>query len=215
MRFLTEKLKIMTHMTHMTHCYNPTRIRAHARTRDRPSGCVICVMTPPAWVGGTPRTVGHRLVGASSFRQIGGMRVPNVSTLLVSEYALWLPPRHGAEGPQIPKAPRGGSGKTETRAPAHENRFWMVDLVGTPAGANGGGYSQGLVARIRPSERQRGAEPPETASTLAGMTHSHTMQGTLPDRPASVSALTPAGERKEMTMNRATHGIVVGFAGLP
>ena len=50
------------------------------------------------------------------------------------------------------------------------------------------------------------------ASTLAGMTHSHTMQEPLPDRPTPVSALTPAGGRKEMTRNRALHGIVVGFA---
>lgn len=55
-------------------------------------------------------------------------------------------PRHGAEGPTSTKAPRCGSGKTETRAPAHENRFWMVDLVGTPYGSRVGGYSPGLVA---------------------------------------------------------------------
>jgi hypothetical protein len=38
------------------------------------------------------------------------------------------------------------------------------------------------------------------------------MQEPLLDRPASVSALTPAGERKEMIRNRAVPGIVVGFA---
>ena len=48
-----------------------------------------------------------------------------------------------------------------------------------------------------------------------GMTHSHTMQEPLLDRPASVSALTPAGGRKEMTTNGAAHGIVVGFACQP
>jgi hypothetical protein len=48
-----------------------------------------------------------------------------------------------------------------------------------------------------------------------GMTHSHTMQEPLLDRPASVSALTPAGGRKEMTMNRALLWILVGFAGQP
>ena len=52
----------------------------------------------------------------------------------------------------------------------------------------------------------------ETASTLASMTYSHTMQEPLPDRPKPVSALTPAGGRKEMTMNHALPGIVVGFA---
>jgi hypothetical protein len=55
-------------------------------------------------------------------------------------------------------------------------------------------------------------EPPETASTLAGMTHSHTMQEPLPDRPASVFALTTAGECKEGPVRHPTHGIVVGFA---
>jgi hypothetical protein len=50
---------------------------------------------------------------------------------------------------------------------------------------------------------------------VSGGKVTHTMQEPLPDRPASVSALTPAGERKEMTMNRATPGIIVGFAGLP
>ena len=54
-------------------------------------------------------------------------------------------------------------------------------------------------------------ERAETASTLAGMTNSHTMQEPLPDRPTPVSALKPAGERKEMTMNRGSYGIVVGF----
>jgi hypothetical protein len=44
------------------------------------------------------------------------------------------------------------------------------------------------------------------------MPYSHTMQEPLLGRPMPVSALTPAGERKEMTKNRATHGIVVGFA---
>jgi hypothetical protein len=44
------------------------------------------------------------------------------------------------------------------------------------------------------------------------MTYSHTMQEPLPDCPTPVSALTPAGERKEMTTNRAMPGIVVGFA---
>jgi hypothetical protein len=72
-------------------------------------------------------------------------------------------PRHGAEGPHKPKAPRCGSGKTETRAPAHKNRFWMVDHVGTPAesrvGAIAGGWSQesalrkGSELRNRPKPR--------------------------------------------------------------
>ena len=106
-------------------------------------------------------------------------------------------PRHGAEGPTSAKAPRCGSGKTETRAPAHENRFWMVDLVGTPAGAKGGGYSRGLVARICAAERQRTAEPPETASTLERMTHLHTMQEPLPDRPTRVSALKPPANARK------------------
>jgi hypothetical protein len=154
----------MTHMTHMTHCYNPTRMRAHARTRtrDRPSRCVICVMTPPAWVGGYPRTVGHRLVGASPCRSIEDMRVRNVDTLLVSEYALWLPPRHGAEGPTSTKAPRCGSAKTDYHAHT-QYRFWMVDLVGTSIpslwGAIAGGWSQesalrkGSEVRNRPKPR--------------------------------------------------------------
>ena len=47
------------------------------------------------------------------------------------------------------------------------------------------------------------------------MTYSHTMHEPLPDRPTHVSALALAGERKEMTMNRAWHGIVVGFACQP
>ena len=118
-------------------------------------------------------------------------------------------PRHGAEGPTSTKAPRCGSGKTETRAPAHENRFWMVDLVGTPAGTKGGGYSRGLVARICAEERQRTAGPPETASTLARMTNTHTMQEPLPDRPTPVSALQPAGECKEITINHTLPVIVV------
>ena len=103
--------------------------------------------------------------------------------------------------------------RTPTRA--RDVVYSWVDLVGPPAGATGGGYAGGLVARIRPAERQRTAEPPETASTLAGMTHSHTMQEPLPYRPTSVSALMPAGKRKEMTTNGAAHGIVVGFARQP
>ena len=168
LRFLTEKRKFMTHMTHMTHCYNPTRMRAPARTRtrDRPSRCVICVMTPPAWVGGYPRTVGHRLVGPSSFRQIGGMRVLNVDTLLVSEYALRVPP---VMGPRALRAlrHRGVDPPKRTTTRARETVYAWVELVGTPAGARVGAIAGGLVARIRPAERQRGAEPPETASTLA------------------------------------------------
>ena len=58
-------------------------------------------------------------------------------------------------------------------------------------------------------------ERAETASSLAGMTHSHTMQETLSDRPMPVSALKPADERKEMTKKRAMHGIVVGVACQP
>jgi hypothetical protein len=38
------------------------------------------------------------------------------------------------------------------------------------------------------------------------------MQEPLPDRPTPVSALKPAGERKEMTRNLVTRGIVVGLA---
>ena len=167
MSLLTEKCKFMTHMTHMTHCYNPTRMRAHARTRtrDRPSRCVICVMTPPAWVGGYPRTVGHRLVGPSSFRQIGGMRVLNVDTLLVSEYALWIPPRHGAEGPTSTKTPRCGI-RQNGLPRARETVYAWVDLVGTSSPSLWGAIG-GLVARIRPAERRRSAELRETASTLA------------------------------------------------
>jgi hypothetical protein len=56
---------------------------------------------------------------------------------------------------------------------------------------------------------------PETAFTLAGITYTHTMQETLPDRPKPVSALTPAGGRKQMTRNRVTPKIVVGFEGQP
>ena len=78
-----------------------------------------------------------------------------------------------------------------------------------------GAMAGGLVARICPAERQRTAEPPETASTLARMTYSHTMQEPLPHGPTPVPALTPAGERKEMTKNRAGHGIVVGFTRQP
>ena len=141
------------------------------------------------------------------------MRVLNVDTLLVSEYALWIPPRHGAEGPTSTKAPRCGSGKTETRA--REVVYSWVDLVGTPAGAKGGGYSRGLVARICAAERQRSAEPPETAPTLVRMTYKHTMQEPLLGRPMPVSAPKPAGERKEMTAIRVSHAIVVGFACQP
>jgi hypothetical protein len=47
------------------------------------------------------------------------------------------------------------------------------------------------------------------------MTYSHTMQEPLLDRPTSVSALAPTGERKEVTKNHALHGIVVGFACQP
>jgi len=47
------------------------------------------------------------------------------------------------------------------------------------------------------------------------MTDPNIMQGPLPDRPTPVSALTPAGGRKEMTTNGAAHGIVVGFACQP
>ncbi len=50
------------------------------------------------------------------------------------------------------------------------------------------------------------------ASTLAGMTHSHTMQEPLLARAKPVSALTQGGGRKEMTTNGAAPGIVVGFA---
>ena len=47
------------------------------------------------------------------------------------------------------------------------------------------------------------------------MTYTHTMQEPLLDPPTPVSALKPAGERKEMTTNGAAHGIVVGFAHQP
>ena len=203
----------MTHMTHMTHCYNPTRMRAHARTRtrDRPSRCVICVMTPPAWVGGYPRTVGHRLVGPSSFRQIRGKRVLNVDTLLVSEYALRVPPVMGPRGGYRPRH-RGVDPPKRTPTRAREVVYSWVDLVGTSIPSLWGGYSRGLVARICAAERQRTAEPPETASTLVRMTHLHTMQEPLPDPPTPVSALTQGGGREEMTTNGAAHGIVVGFA---
>ncbi len=96
-------------------------------------------------------------------------------------------------------------------ARAREAVYAWVDLVGTSAGTKGGGYSRGLVARICAAERRRSAELRETAPTLAGMPYSHTMQEQLLGRPTPVSALTPAGERKEMTRNRATRGIVVGF----
>lgn len=207
----------MTHMTHMTHCYNPTRMRAHARTRtrDRPSRCVICVMTPPAWVGGYPRTVGHRLVGPSSFRQIGGMRVLNVDTLLVLEYALRVPPVMG------PRALRALRHRGVDQAKRRRARRGMKSLFGWLAssvlrlaqrvGAIAGGWSQESARR----KRQRGAELSETASTLARMTHSHTMQEPLPDRATPVSALIPADECKEMTMTDALHGIIVGFASQP
>ena len=69
-----------------------------------------------------------------------------------------------------------------------------------------------MVATIRPAERQRSAELPEITLPLAGMPYSYTMQEPLLGRPKPVSALTPAGGRKEMTMTRATPGIVVGFA---
>ena len=164
LRFLTEKRKIMTHMTHMTHCYNPTRMRAHARTRtrDRPSRCVICVMTPPAWVGGYPRTVGHRLVGPSSFRQIRGKRVLNVDTLLVSEYALRVPPVMGPRGGYRPRH-RGVDPPKRTPTRAREVVYSWVDLVGTSIpslrGAIAGGWSQesalrkGSELRNRPKPR--------------------------------------------------------------
>ena len=47
------------------------------------------------------------------------------------------------------------------------------------------------------------------------MTYSHNMQEPLPDRPKPVSALTPTGERKEMTTNGALTGIVVGLVHEP
>ena len=100
--------------------------------------------------------------------------------------------------------------RTPTRA--REVVYSWVDLVGTSIPSLWGGYSRGLVARICAAERQRTAEPPETASTLVRMTHLHTMQEPLPDPPTPVSALTQGGGREEMTTNGAAHGIVVGFA---
>jgi hypothetical protein len=47
------------------------------------------------------------------------------------------------------------------------------------------------------------------------MTDPHIMQVHIAGRPAPVSALSPAGERKEVTINRATPGIVLGFAREP
>jgi len=41
------------------------------------------------------------------------------------------------------------------------------------------------------------------------------MQEPLLDRPTSVSALKPVGERKELTTNRASRVIVVGFTRQP
>jgi hypothetical protein len=58
-----------------------------------------------------------------------------------------------------------------------------------------------------------GAIDSTTCASVFVVTHSHTMQEPLPDRPTPVSALTPAGGRKEMTMNSASPGILVGFAG--
>ena len=162
---LTEKCKFMTHMTHMTHCYNPTRMRAHARTRtrDQPSPCVICVMTPPAWVGGYPRTVGHRLVGPSSFRQIRGKRVLNVDTLLVSEYALRVPP---VIGPRALPALRHRVGDQAKRRRARRRMKtvfgWLTSSVlrlARSVGAIAGAWSQesalrkGSELRIRPKPR--------------------------------------------------------------
>jgi hypothetical protein len=117
-------------------------------------------------------------------------------------------------GPRAPRAlrHRGVDQAKRNDARVHDVVYSWVDLVGTSSPSLWGAIAGGLVARIYAAERQRSAEPPETASTLAGMTHSHTMQEPLPARPASVSALTPASGRKEMTTNRAAHGIVVGFA---
>jgi hypothetical protein len=206
----------MTHMTHMTHCYNPTRMRARAHARAG-STVSMCHMRhdPPGMGRGVPPDRWAPPCGTIVIQEDRGYACTQCRYFASLGVCIVATPRHGAEGPTSTKAPRCGSGKTETRAPAHEVAYSWVDLVGTPASANGGGYSRGLVARIRPAERQRGAEPPETASTLAGMTHSHTMQETLPSRPTPVSALTPAGERKEMTAIRASHAIVVGFACQP
>ncbi len=126
-------------------------------------------------------------------------------------YAIWVPPVMGPRGLH-PLRHRGVDQAKRNDARVHDVVYSWVDLVGTSAGRKGGGYSRGLVARIRPAERRRSAEPPETASTLARMTYSNTMQEPLPAHPASVSALTPAGGRKEMTTNGAAYGIVVGFA---
>jgi len=110
---------------------------------------------------------------------------------------------------------RGVDPPKRTTTRAREVVYSWVDLVGTSSHAPWGAIAGGLVARIRPAERRRSAELRETASTLECMTYTHTMQEPLPARPASVSALNPAGERKEMPKNCATHGIVVGFAYQP
>ena len=206
----------MTHMTHMTHCYNPTRMRARAHARAG-STVSMCHMRhdPPGMGRGVPPDRWAPPCGSIVSQADQGYACTQCRYFASLGVCITGAPRHGAEGPTSTKAPRCGSGKTETRAPAHENRFWMVDLVGTSSPSIWGAIAGGLVARIRPAERRRSAELRETASTLAGMTHSHTMQELLPDRPAPVSALTLEGGRKEVTMNRALPGIVVGFSGLP
>ena len=71
-------------------------------------------------------------------------------------------------------------------------------------------WRAGEVARNRRIRRET-----VSAGLPRGMTYSQTMQEPLPARPAPVSGPMPAGGRKEMTMNRASRGIVVGFAGQP
>ena len=73
--------------------------------------------------------------------------------------------------------------------------------------SSAGGVNYGR--NIRPAARRQSTDALKTAATLAGMVDSHTMQDTHLDRPASVSALNPAGEFEEMTMSRTSHGIGV------
>jgi hypothetical protein len=66
-----------------------------------------------------------------------------------------------------------------------------------------------MTATFRPATRRQSTDALETASTLAGMVDSRTMQDPHLKRPASVSAVITAGQFEGMTMSRASHGIDV------
>ena len=121
-------------------------------------------------------------------------------------------PRHGAEGPASTKAPRGGSGRTgHTPRRRMKTVFgWLTSSVlrlARRVGAIAGGWPQESALR-------KGGELRNRVDPRAHEPFTHHAR-TAPSPPTPVSALRSASKRKEITMNRPSPGIVVGFAAQP